>query len=113
VPRAGRRSVHIGRFDFLFERCERLTAELIQPALKCAETLRIDVVDAPRPRRSIVDESRQLQRFEVLRYRRPADRQSLGNDAHGLRADTQPLEDLAPRRVAQALQCRSVSNNLR
>src|SRR5919106_200876 len=56
----------------------------------------VEPVDAPSSGRLVVDEARLFEHLQVLGDRRPADRQLIGEFAHGTWSFRQALEDGAP-----------------
>ena len=105
--------MRLGQFDFLLESVERAVPESVEPAAELAEAVRIDVIDTASAVGTIRNESRQLQRLEMLRDSRPTDRQIRRHLTHRGRAAAQPFEDGTTSRVAKYLQCDSVSHYLR
>lgn len=75
------------------ERCERVRPELVEVAAERIEACRVDLVKPPIPIASIGNEARRLEHCQVLRDRRPADRELSGELAHRRRPLLQELVD--------------------
>jgi len=60
----------------------------------------VQLVEPAVPLRTIDDQMRVLQNSQVLRNRRPADRETTGQFSHRLGPVEQPLEDGPPGRIA-------------
>src|SRR4030095_5347479 len=78
--------------------------ELIEVGANRFESGRVELVHSPCALGAIAHESCVLQDLEVLRDRRPADREGLGESSDRLRAPLQSAEDGAASRVAKGIQ---------
>jgi hypothetical protein len=87
-------------FYFILERIERIVPESVEPSTQLSQTLGIDVIHATCSFGSVFHETRFLQGFKVLRYSRPAHRQTRRQFADRLRAPAKSLEHSSSRRIA-------------
>ena len=69
------------QFHFRLERGKRLIPELIEPAAQRAEPVRVDKVNPPCSFLPVSHKARLLERLEMLRHGRPADRHAAGDGA--------------------------------
>jgi hypothetical protein len=88
-------------FGCIAKRRERLVPERVEVRPQVGDRLRVDLVDAPRADLAVDDEAGVLEDLEVLRDRRPADRQLAGELADRPRPLHQALEDGLAGRVAE------------
>src|SRR5215472_15550278 len=71
----------LAQFDFRLERGKRLIPKLIEPAAQRAEPVRVDEIDPSCAFLPISHKARVLQRLEMLRHGRTADRHAAGDRA--------------------------------
>jgi hypothetical protein len=72
---------------------------LIQPSAQFAEPMRVDKINPARSFRTVGHKTRLLQRFEMLRYSRPTDRQTARDLADGSRSLFEALKHPSPGRI--------------
>src|SRR5688500_691762 len=82
--------------DLLIGR-QGLAPELLEVGAKRADPVGVELIDATVSRRPVDHQPRILQHFQVLRHRRPADRQLASQLADGSGTIGETLEDRAPR----------------
>src|SRR5205823_6946454 len=91
----------LGSLRRLLEGRERLVPEPVEVGAERRDSPRVDAVQPPRPVLPLVHELRLLQHPQVLRDRRPADRELSSELPDGLLAALEELEDGPPGRIAQ------------
>src|SRR5581483_6907109 len=84
------------------EAIQRAAPHVVQPRADGAEPFRIDLVDTPCAGGGVPDQPGRLQNGQMLRYRRPGDRDPTGELAHGARPGPQSLEQLPPGRIGKS-----------
>src|SRR5690606_34391759 len=96
----------------VLEARERVVPEAVEPIAQLAEALGVDAIDARGAAGLVLDEARLLERFQMLRDRRPADRHAARNLADAARAFAQALEHGPARGVGEDGQRHFVSHDL-
>src|SRR5262249_15661397 len=102
----------LAQFHFRLERGQRLVPELIEPTAQRAEPVRVDEVDPPCSFLPVSHKALLLERLEMLRTGRPADRHAPGDAADRSGPRPQALEYASARRIGQGRQHVSVSHSL-
>jgi len=82
---------------------ERALPERVQLIAQGGDAGGVEPVDPAGPRGAVGDQAGVLEHLQVLRYRRPADRQLLGELADGSRSLCQARDDGAPGGVTQGV----------
>jgi hypothetical protein len=93
-----------GGLVFLLGRGECVGPESVEVVAKRGKPLRIDRIDAPSAVGAIGDEVCGLEDAQMLRHGRSTDGQRAREDADGLRAGKEALDDHASHRIAKGVE---------
>jgi hypothetical protein len=101
--------LRVGYVDAAFnlggEGVEGVIPEPVEPGTDLSQTVRVDLVDTPRPVRPIGDQAGLLEDLQMLRDGRPADRKAVGQLAHGERPARKALKHLTSGRIGKRGKC--------
>ena len=95
-----------GRVGGLLIGSERLIPNAVEVGPQGTHSSRVDLIDTARSLGPTEDEPAIFEHAKVLGYRRPGDRELLGQFPHGPGVPSQQLEDRAPGRVTKQTQVR-------
>ena len=97
--------------SMLLEAGQRVVPEAVEPITQFTQALGVDAIDPRRPVRLVRHQSRLFQHLQMLRHRRPADRQRRRDLTHASRPGAKALEHGAARGISQSGQGRYVSHD--